>query len=399
MTDWRLRSGSASFRGAAFYVDSGDRAGGRRTAAHEIPFSEDPPYSEDMGRQTRTFSVEGYVLGTEYVGARDQLLTALEKAGPGELVHPYYGTRRVVVTGYKVKESRQDGGMALFSMEFRETVPAPRAPAAAVDAPALVSASAAGVRGVAGTQFLAGYTRAPGFTESILAALDSVAAGLDQVLAVVALGEQGAATLRSAVDALAEGAAALVADPQAILEAVGGILSTLAEELAAVGGVLSPSGSLLRVYDIDLGPRPTGTTPSRVVEQRNYDAFKALVQRLVLAEAAVLVAGEAFDSYDAALAGRSAVADRIDLHLESTSDDAYYAMQDLRVSVVRAVPGEDRSLPRLQAYTPPATVPSLVLAHRLYGDVTLEADLVARNRVRDPGAVPGGQPLEVLSRG
>ncbi len=64
---------------------------------------------------------------------------------------------------------------------------------------------------------------------------------------------------------------------------------------------------------------------------------------------------------------------------------------------MRAVPGEASDLPRLLRYVPPATVPSLVLAHRLYGDVALEADLVARNRVARPGFMLGGQALEVLS--
>jgi prophage DNA circulation protein len=40
-----------------------------------------------------------------------------------------------------------------------------------------------------------------------------------------------------------------------------------------------------------------------------------------------------------------------------------------------------------------------VLAHRLYGDLAAETDLVARNRIPNPAFVPGGHPLEVLSRG
>jgi len=44
-------------------------------------------------------------------------------------------------------------------------------------------------------------------------------------------------------------------------------------------------------------------------------------------------------------------------------------------------------------------MPAIVLAYRLYGDAERADEIVARNRVRHPGFVPGGQPLEVLSNG
>jgi prophage DNA circulation protein len=47
------------------------------------------------------------------------------------------------------------------------------------------------------------------------------------------------------------------------------------------------------------------------------------------------------------------------------------------------------------------TQPALVLAQRLYGDpASVEAraaEIVARNKVRHPGFVPGGVALQVLS--
>mgnify|MGYP000977712715 CR=1 FL=1 len=39
---------------------------------------------------------------------------------------------------------------------------------------------------------------------------------------------------------------------------------------------------------------------------------------------------------------------------------------------------------------PPASVPALVAAHRLYGDAGRDAEIVGRNRIRHPGRVPGG---------
>jgi prophage DNA circulation protein len=107
-----------------------------------------------------------------------------------------------------------------------------------------------------------------------------------------------------------------------------------------------------------------------------------------------------YASFEDAVAARDRVLTAIDeLADGTTDDDMYAALQELRADVAVAVPSEASSLPRIVTYTSPATVPSLVLAHRLYGTVELEEDLVARNRVRHPGFVVGGRELQVLSHG
>ncbi|HZH79574.1 MAG TPA: hypothetical protein VEY88_26365, partial [Archangium sp.] len=63
----------------------------------------------------------------------------------------------------------------------------------------------------------------------------------------------------------------------------------------------------------------------------------------------------------------------------------------------KAVPGSESDLPRLVSYTPAGTVPSLVLAHRLYGGVQTEGDMLRRNGIGHPGFILGGVELQVLS--
>ena len=107
----------ASFRGVPFGVTSDGLDTGRRTAKHEFP-GRDKPYVEDLGRRTRSFSIEGFVVGADYANRRNELLAALEKPGVGVLVHPYYGEMSVQVDSVKVSHSALDGGMAVFSISF-----------------------------------------------------------------------------------------------------------------------------------------------------------------------------------------------------------------------------------------------------------------------------------------
>jgi hypothetical protein len=58
-------------------------------------------------------------------------------------VHPYLGRKTVALIGpFGLRETKDEGGMARFSMEFIETATAPFVPDAGVDAPGKASTSA-----------------------------------------------------------------------------------------------------------------------------------------------------------------------------------------------------------------------------------------------------------------
>ena len=101
---WRDEYEIGSFRGATFRTAGHERSGGRRIAIHEFP-SRDEPLVEDLGRKARQFSIECHVIGAEYRGAREALLTALEDEGPGLLIHPWHGRMMVVALDYTSSES------------------------------------------------------------------------------------------------------------------------------------------------------------------------------------------------------------------------------------------------------------------------------------------------------
>jgi hypothetical protein len=129
---WKMQLRAASFRGVSFGVTADESEGGRRTVTHEFPQRE-APYVEDLGGAPRRFTVQAFVLGSDYMSRRDALEAALQQPGPGTLVHPWYGEVQVCQTApYKVRHSAQDGGMAVFQLFFcRDTEP--NSPAASVN--------------------------------------------------------------------------------------------------------------------------------------------------------------------------------------------------------------------------------------------------------------------------
>jgi prophage DNA circulation protein len=133
---WRTTLRPASFRGAGFFVQEVTGEGGRRMVLFEFP-QRDVPWAEDLGRRARAWSVQAYVLGNMYPGARDALIEALEAPGAGTFSHPYGMPQQVVVTAYSVREAAEEGAVARFTIAFSES-----GETAAPDAIAIPGASA-----------------------------------------------------------------------------------------------------------------------------------------------------------------------------------------------------------------------------------------------------------------
>ena len=70
----------ASFRDIKFLVKSHSLALGRRVVSHEFPFG-DKPFTEDLGKKSRSFNLEGFLIGDDCFAQRDQLISACEQFG------------------------------------------------------------------------------------------------------------------------------------------------------------------------------------------------------------------------------------------------------------------------------------------------------------------------------
>lgn len=117
---WRQSLRPASFRGVAFFVTADSMQFGRRVSIHEYP-QRDKPFVEDLGKKARQYEIEAYVIGPNYMEQRDALISACERPGSGELIHPKYGSVYVVASGEgEVSESTDYGGMAKIRLSFIE---------------------------------------------------------------------------------------------------------------------------------------------------------------------------------------------------------------------------------------------------------------------------------------
>ncbi|RTY53636.1 DNA circularization protein [Pantoea sp. YU22] len=118
--EWRKRLQKASFRGVQFEVDEEDGTFGRRVQVNEYP-NRDKPFTEDLGRAARRINITAYLVGDDYPTRRDKLIKAVEQAGSGTLVHPYYGEMKGNIDGQvRVSHSAREGRICRISFAFVE---------------------------------------------------------------------------------------------------------------------------------------------------------------------------------------------------------------------------------------------------------------------------------------
>jgi hypothetical protein len=285
--------------------------------------------------------------------------------------------------------------MARFSLEFEETETLPAFPVATPAAAAQVATSAqavvAGVRSQVTAQYNVSGPRAA--IASLSAIVSSAAGSMKAALAPLVSTTQELAGLKRDTDALIHAADSLVRRPFDVLDGLTGALAALTSPATPtfIMGLLAAYGFL------PTADRPAGSTATRIQDAVNWDVLLGVARTVPLVQAATLAPVASYDSYDAALAVRDAIAGAIDDLSDGAGDESFAALAQLRADLVQAVPGVESDLPRILRYTPPSTVPSLVLAHRLYGDLSREADLVTRNAIPRPGFILGGVELQVLS--
>ena len=412
MSTWRDQLQPASFRGVPFEVESDSSPAGRKTQTHEF-VQRDQPFVEDLGRKTREFKLVGFVGGADCFQKRDALLAALDKAGPGELVHPWLGKLTVTAgDGCEYSHERSEGGLVRFSLVFIEAgekgfpVGTPntgrqllKAKTGLLDvakdkfgqAMAGVNAGRAKVTALQGA-LLAPYNAAQMYFGEAMRAVGGVTGFVDKLVATPA------------------GFVGLFSSLNGSVGSVGGSFSGFASALQSLLGKSQSAKSLSSGYAY-AGDSTTG----QVAQAGQRLVRDALLVQIADEAAAVpvlpapppLPAVPSLDQQVAQPVERAEVPVVDDvLNVRAAVNEAFWAaaldadheqfeqLEAVRKAVYRHLTAVAAAGVRLVEVTPRSTEPALVLAYRRFGDASRAGEIVTRNRIRHPGFVPPA-PLQV----
>lgn len=388
---WKEKYRQGSFRGVPFFIDAADSAFGRRIVSHEFPQVE-APFVEDLGRKARSFTVECYVLGDDYLADRDLLLAALEKKGSGPLVHPYYGRITVHAEAVKVRDTSAETRIARFQITFvesGETV----LPQVSDDTVAVVKSSALATK----SKIKAAFTAVYDFAGLPYAQTQSVLSTLQQ--ASTAIGD-------------AQGALNKVSDFAKNLQDIGGALSQLVQDAELLAdtfmdligfGLLDEDQNADEIPDLRESFKGLSAlydyAPTLSAPSASSDAFDELIKLAAINTTGYITSQIEYDSVDEAYLYRDQIFAALDaMALTVTDDEVFGALTDLRASIQKDIDARAATLARVVEYSSPQPLPALVISYQLYGNIDQEADIIARNKIRHPGFVSGaGVPIKVLT--
>jgi prophage DNA circulation protein len=412
---------AASFRGVPFMVSGFDRSGGRRGPNHEFPGKE-TGYPEDTGKTMEEFSVEAYVIRTvgapDYDARRNALIVALNQPGAGELIHPAFGTVQVQLRSWAVNESKDALGVASFQLSFVECA-SPVYPSAVRSAAYGVNGTAsqahqAAAKGFAGAFAVAGksdFLRSAAASDAakIGAAYSRVCSSFGIPVDVTG----PVAALQAVIDSTAgdalDVAGFVAALPQAVTRHFEAPFDRLRNADGTYRGVANYQGNgpvpataitaLSRVFDFTLDTAGlSAATATRRQQGENAAALAHLTRLSAVIEAARVAPFVDWTSIQEAEDARDRIVETLDQAAEETTDDDLFtALTDMRILVIRTVPPENEKLPALMDYVPLVTQPALVLSYRLYGTIDDAEWLAASNHLRHPGFVPAMETIRIIS--
>ncbi|ANH04600.1 DNA circularization N-terminal domain-containing protein [Shinella sp. HZN7] len=406
------------WRGIRFHVPDASTAAGRRIAEQLFPGVDVPAY-DDFGVAPAVISIEGLIVGDDYIAQAVALQAAMETPGPSTLVHPWLGPMTVILEEPgQVFFSDRELRVTRFSIQFK------RLPAGALG----------------GLSGLAGLGRTGGSLSTLTTAIGAVSAALSTFAkaheqraisvarqlsvnrahrvfraSIAALSPPTGARrtlprlIASVPDLAPTGAYAFDQMVQATVAILASSSPTPAVSPAAGATAEAPPSPLALMTigfdlasalaaEVALAPSPTdglllalatGRTLAAAAGQSVFASYESRREALSFRGRAVVAIGDAAE------------------RLEGMSSSIYagetgslrLVLADLKTAVSADINERIGRLPDVLVLRPYLPVEAWQIAHHLFGDDPQRVepafrDIVRRNRPRHPAFLEG--PVEVL---
>ncbi|WP_168793603.1 DNA circularization protein [Paraburkholderia aromaticivorans] len=429
----------ASFGGVPFAVLDNRTKFGGRNVVHRYPYRDDV-WVEPMGKLARSFDITGFLIenslvygGGSVIGQRDRLIAACETAGPQTLVHPTFGSvQNVSCLDSECSESIAHGRVIMVRLRFvrggariypNVTTSTQSAVASAASgvtggslldfaraAATVIQQGAAVVRTAVGTA-ISWYQTALAAIHDVKRVINAVSTLAGNFGALYGGGNSGytgsnqtapaGTTAAQLIEADTAHAAAVVAAGTALQTAAANVSDTAtfaacAQQLVtAVLATAANPADAIRLASGMASFSPSDDFTSSVIGSSMSSmqtSCAALFRRCALAGVAQACSTYQPSSYDDATTRIENVTTLLDAEIENAGDvgddESFAALRVLRNAVVTDLQSRGGDLAPLQTMRFNAPMPALVLAHRIYDDVTRVDQLVQQVQPIHPLFMP-----------
>lgn len=438
----------ASFRGVHFWTEGDKGTYGRRNAVHEYPMRDDPDV-EDLGEKAQKYSVNGYLVGDDWMSQRDALVAACRARGPAILQLPADGPRLVACDTLVVSRTKDACGYFGVQMEFTSANNVV-APSSTGSIESLIGSLLVSAIPVFTANFDTAYVAAntlPYVSDNQLARITALSGalidsveGTPSINADVSTGLiQSALTMFNLAQAYTDpgtDSAYLAAQPVpaqyisrvaddlgytatgnvtgvTLTNGAAAIVPVVATMLNNLGNSLLPEDAVavLTDYatwsvnetilaDISIDPvtlQPILVSVSDTADAVNGMVFCGTVRSFALIKLAQAISAMQFRTRTLAIQARANIVELFNLQIEMFTEDAIvnillrardYAVQSVTQTMATLVP--------VVTISASLSKPSLYWADRLYRDVSRATELSDRNDAHSPAFMPST--FEALSQ-
>jgi len=398
----RLR---ASFRDVEFYTRLLETSV-EKSIATETFINTNRLYTEDLGRKHEMHVIDAYLIGPDYDLAMKQLYRVILENGPGTLVHPSLGKRRVIAKSIRVSDSSEEMGLARFSLSFiefgddifpKET----EQPGAAVNF--AESAARAAFRNI----FTRAFSVANLARDGVVTVRESIKSIVDSSRNLVTLAQQGykeSADLAVALGSLNSDIESIIAAPAKVAEILESSVNLVRTSTIPI---LTKLGLLGKIYkssakEIERLNEQSGSLSQLALVQRYVTVIASLEGSRVLSDYAVTASrapetAEPFSENEWREQLRLVLNNMADIQQSSTGIQEYEVLENLAAKLLGLSESADvYALPNLLRYTANRRMPFILAVFDMYGSIDRAAEVMRRNKLDYPIFIEAGTVLEYL---
>lgn len=388
---WQDDYQDASFRAVPFSVRTNSVTGGRRIVTHQYPRS-DINEHEDVGREDKIFSVDGYIVGTNAWERWKDLETALEQNGPGLLVHPYRGSRNVVVAKYNATDVSSKGRYVSFTFEAR--LEPEQEITVAADTEEQLQQARNALDDAAGAWLEDNYNLAGKPYNAIQDVRDTIGKALDG-LEAAKRSAASAAAFKRAVDSAKGKVIAISLNAQAIANTYKDVANYFIDTALAILTKKDQAREMRQVYNV--ATQKLVPTTDAVYDDDTYPSkqTQAHLSYTAVASMVGLIPQIEYGSVSEAEQEQEELFSRIDDLSEQSilSSEVYAALRTCRSAVYNYLEERAIDLPYLIDYESKQEDNALSLSYKLYGNIETAETIASVNELIHPGFIPNGQVL------
>lgn len=405
---WREELEEASLDGVQFYYQNHKTSGGRKKVITEIPDS-DVDFHQDKGRKPYRFQMSAHLVGPNYHVDRNDLVEVLNRSGPKDFVHPYFGSFTVELDeqGYSFEESVDEGGFVSFSFTLVEN--GLGYPTVSDPSDLQVVSQAAAVQNAV-------------VEETPFDIIDAIGDVFDAVQDAIFEATSFVQDINNTVNSIINQPSKIDAAIDAFESQISQLMNTPQQLIGNLKDIVSSINNLINNFDFDteederrmktaiystvedamnfqVKAKATVTpTPQNKIEQDSKNAVVYAVKATYLSGFCTNLVSINIESSDEALQLATLVSSYFQILAEDplTTPVLYEELLTLRTAIVNYLTYLAKNTPAVQLYTPPATTVALVLAYELLGDSKRSEELIDENNIFNPSFVMGGRELRYI---